>query len=173
VVDGDLRRPRVHTYFGLPNGAGLSTVVSRRTALAEALQTTSCRSATGRPAATARRPVATASRSVATASNLAATARSRPARPPRQLARAHLGSAAPNPGELIASETFGQVIAELVAQSDIVLIDTPAFIPVSDAAAIAPASTAPSCWSTWRAPRGPCSPRPGSFSTSFPPASSV
>ena len=39
VVDGDLRRPRVHTYFGLPNNAGLSTVVSRKTTLAEALQT--------------------------------------------------------------------------------------------------------------------------------------
>ena len=39
VVDGDLRRPRVHTYFGLPNDAGLSTVVSRKTTLAEALQT--------------------------------------------------------------------------------------------------------------------------------------
>ena len=48
------------------------------------------------------------------------------------------GPLPPNPGELIASETFGQTIAELVAQSDIVLVDTPAFIPVSDAAAIAP-----------------------------------
>jgi len=34
VVDGDLRRPRLHTYFGVENKIGVSTVASGKTALA-------------------------------------------------------------------------------------------------------------------------------------------
>jgi polysaccharide biosynthesis transport protein len=132
VVDGDLRRPRVHTYFGLPNAAGLSTVVSRKTTLAEALQTyelpLSDWQAGGNGAQASgngRKPGSNGSQ---------------PANVDRRGSLRVLtsGPLPPNPGELIASETFGQTIAELVAQSDIVLVDTPAFIPVSDAAAIAP-----------------------------------
>ena len=139
VVDGDLRRPRVHTYFGLPNGAGLSTVVSRRTALAEALQTyelpLSDWQAGGNGTKTGGNGFEVGGDSLQPGGN--------GSQPPSLDRRGSLrvltsGPLPPNPGELIASETFGQVIAELVAQSDIVLIDTPAFIPVSDAAAIAP-----------------------------------
>ena len=125
VVDGDLRRPRVHTYYGLPNESGLSTVVSRKTTLADALQTyelpTSDWQAGGNGAKASGNGSGPAS----------ADRRGR-------LRVLTSGPLPPNPGELIASETFGQVIAELVADSDIVLVDTPAFIPVSDAAAIAP-----------------------------------
>ena len=38
VVDGDLRRPRQHQYFGLRNEVGLSTVTTGQTNLAQSLQ---------------------------------------------------------------------------------------------------------------------------------------
>ena len=38
VVDGDLRRPRQHQYFGLRNEVGLSTVATGQTNLAQSLQ---------------------------------------------------------------------------------------------------------------------------------------
>jgi len=49
------------------------------------------------------------------------------------------GPLPPNPGEIVASKRFEAVLAELKsAKIDFVLIDTPAFGSVSDAAAIAP-----------------------------------
>ncbi|NLF79491.1 MAG: polysaccharide biosynthesis tyrosine autokinase [Chloroflexi bacterium] len=41
VVDADLRRPRLHTIFGLPNAAGLGAVLEQETTLDTALQATS------------------------------------------------------------------------------------------------------------------------------------
>jgi len=38
VVDADLRRSRMHSYFGLPNERGVSTVVSGQTALGDSMQ---------------------------------------------------------------------------------------------------------------------------------------
>jgi hypothetical protein len=102
VVDGDLRRPRVHTYFGLPNDAGLSTVVSRKTTLADALQTyelpLSDWQAGGNGAqvgGNGRKPSGNGSQ---------------PTNVDRRGSLRVLtsGPLPPNPGELIASETFGQ-----------------------------------------------------------------
>ena len=39
IVDGDLRRPRVHEAFGLPNEVGLSSVLSGQRSLAESIAT--------------------------------------------------------------------------------------------------------------------------------------
>jgi len=39
IVDGDLRRPRVHEAFGLPNEVGLSSVLSGQRSLADAIAT--------------------------------------------------------------------------------------------------------------------------------------
>lgn len=49
------------------------------------------------------------------------------------------GPLPPNPGEIVASKRIETVLAELKrAKIDFVLIDTPAFGSVSDAAALAP-----------------------------------
>ena len=132
VVDGDLRRPRVHTYFGLPNAAGLSTVVSRKTTLAEALQTYELPLSDWQAGGNGAQASGNGHKPSGNGSQPASLDRR------GSLRVLTSGPLPPNPGELIASETFGQTVAELVAQSDIVLVDTPAFIPVSDAAAIAP-----------------------------------
>jgi succinoglycan biosynthesis transport protein ExoP len=43
------------------------------------------------------------------------------------------GPPPPNPSELLGSETYASLIQSLIARADIVLIDTPALLPVTDA----------------------------------------
>lgn len=97
LVDADLRRPRLHGFFRLGRGMGLSTVVLGRQKLGEALQETQIE-------------------------NL------------RLLAA---GPLPPNPSELLASESFVQVLGELGAEHDYVLVDAPPVIAVADASIIA------------------------------------
>ncbi|GAA4752155.1 polysaccharide biosynthesis tyrosine autokinase [Actinomycetospora chibensis] len=49
------------------------------------------------------------------------------------------GAVPPNPSELLSSERMQNVLDELGAQFDYVLVDAPPLLPVSDAAALAPA----------------------------------
>lgn len=93
VVCCDLRRPRVHEYFGLGNTVGFTSVLLGEVPLAAALQATSVE---GRLALLASGP------------------------PP------------PNPSELLASGRSGEVLAALKAQCDIVLVDAPPVLPVTD-----------------------------------------
>ena len=48
------------------------------------------------------------------------------------------GPIPPNPGEIVSSQRFAEVIRELIKNADMVLVDTPAMLPVGDASAIAP-----------------------------------
>lgn len=48
------------------------------------------------------------------------------------------GPPPPNPGELFATSRFGNLIAELTEQFDIVLVDAPPVLNIADASAIAP-----------------------------------
>jgi non-specific protein-tyrosine kinase len=50
------------------------------------------------------------------------------------------GPLPPNPSELLASEHMKSMLSELREQYDVVLIDTPPLLPVTDAAAVAPAT---------------------------------
>jgi tyrosine-protein kinase Etk/Wzc len=47
------------------------------------------------------------------------------------------GTLPPNPAELLASERFQRLLAELVARYDVVLLDTPPVLAVTDAALVA------------------------------------
>ena len=50
------------------------------------------------------------------------------------------GPLPPNPSELLASKHMAELIDQLRGQYDVVLIDTPPLLPVTDAAALAPAT---------------------------------
>ncbi|QEN12694.1 polysaccharide biosynthesis tyrosine autokinase [Mycolicibacterium sp. ELW1] len=97
LVDGDMRRPSVARYLDLVNEVGLSTVVSGRTSLSEALQATKF----------PRLTVLTA------------------------------GAAPPNPSELLGSLAAKNVLNELRAKFDYVVIDSSPLLAVTDGAILA------------------------------------
>jgi len=98
MVDCDLRRPRLHEYFHLPNAVGFTSVLLKEATVGEALQ-----------------PVA-------------------------GLDSLHLmasGPIPPNPSELLAGSRAAELLRTVSEDADIVLIDSPPVLPLSDAAALA------------------------------------
>ena len=93
VVCCDLRRPRLHEFFGLPNDAGFTSVLLGEVPLAAALQ-----GVPGQPG----------------------------------LAVLSAGPRPPNPSELLASPRTKELLALLKAKADVVLIDSPPVLPVTD-----------------------------------------
>jgi non-specific protein-tyrosine kinase len=98
VVCCDLRRPRLHEFFNVPNDTGFTSVLLGQASLTAALQ-----SAPGLP-----RVMVLAS-----------------------------GPLPPNPSELLSSARTTELLKTLAMQSDIVLIDCPPVLPVTDAAVLA------------------------------------
>ena len=123
VVDGDLRRPQMHTFFGLKNAAGVSTVVTGRTPLTDALQPFT--PSVGLEEALALRGP--------DGGTLADAADGAVALDLRVLTS---GPVPPNPGEIVSSHVFGEIIARLARDADIVLVDSPAMLAVGDTVAL-------------------------------------
>lgn len=97
VASCDLRRPRLHGFFGLANDVGFTSVVMGEEGLSRALQNVP---------------------GVEGLSLLAA------------------GPAPTNPSELLASQRAAEVLSSLANQADVVLLDTPPALPVTDAAVL-------------------------------------
>lgn len=93
----DLRRPRVHEFFGLDNAIGFTSVLLGDVPLSAALQ------------------------SIDDVPGL------------RLLAS---GPLPPNPSELLSSHRAAEVLTALQGQADIVLLDSPPVLPVTDAAVL-------------------------------------
>ncbi len=96
VVCCDLRRPRIHEFFGLDNAVGFTSVLLGDVPLSAALQQV-------------------------TAGGLALLAS---------------GPPPPNPSELLASNRTSDLLRALRRESDVVLVDSPPVLPVSDAAVL-------------------------------------
>ena len=94
VVCCDLRRPRVHEFFGLRNDVGFTSVLLGKVGLAGAMQEV-------------------------------------PDQP--RLSLLASGPLPPNPSELLSSRRTVEVFGSLQAEYDIVLIDAPPVLPVTDA----------------------------------------
>ena len=94
IVDCDLRRPRVHDAFSLPNVLGFTSVIAGQVPLEEAI-----RGVTDQPGL-----------SVLTA-----------------------GPIPPNPSELLGSRKTSELLFRLQSDFDVVLIDSPPVLPVTDA----------------------------------------
>jgi succinoglycan biosynthesis transport protein ExoP len=157
VIDGDLRRPALHRYFGLGNEVGLSSVLAGRLPLAKALQRYDLPFVSwgpngsggngSRPSAAAEGPLGAAG--LTGAGGQAGAAGSPGAAGPMAVAAPGAGKSPrlyvltsgplpPNPGEIVASKRFDAILAELKSSIvDFVLVDTPAMMPVGDAAAMA------------------------------------
>ena len=119
VVDGDLRRPRQHQYFALPNEVGVSTLITGQTNLAQSLQAVEV-AGSGPGASSA--DFATWSRGTDALEHLYVLTS---------------GPLPPNPGEIVAAKRFTATIERLQREADLVIVDSPAMLPVGDASAIA------------------------------------
>jgi capsular exopolysaccharide synthesis family protein len=114
LVDCDLRRPSQHTLFNLPNNEGLTTLFL------------------GRPAAAG----------VSAGGSSGGAAASTHMEPPLQrtalptLFVLTSGPLPPNPAELLASARMDAVLDELTRRADIVLLDTPPVVAVTDASVL-------------------------------------
>ncbi|MDP9387236.1 MAG: polysaccharide biosynthesis tyrosine autokinase [Actinomycetota bacterium] len=97
LVCCDLRRPRIHEFFGLSNTTGFTSVLLGDVPLSTALQ-----------------PVAGEERLRLLAS----------------------GPVPPNPSELLSGRRTVEVLTTLQAEADVVLIDCPPVLPVTDAAVL-------------------------------------
>lgn len=117
LVDGDLRRPQVHRYLDLPNGTGVSTVLTGKTDLLKALRSRSVGSSLTRVGTFDQSDAAVGRNNV--------------------LHVLTSGPVPPNPAEIIASKSFSSLVAELQTSFDLVIIDAPALLAVGDTAAIA------------------------------------
>jgi len=122
VVDADLRAPRVHTAFSLPNRIGLTTVIMEATRLEDALTPFSLN---GTPMTHVH--MARGQYSVETATDDDGT-----------LTVLTSGPLPPNPGEVVASRKLASVIADLTESDvDYVLVDAPPLLNVGDVGALA------------------------------------
>jgi capsular exopolysaccharide synthesis family protein len=97
IVCCDLRRPRIHEFFGLDNDTGFTSVLLGKVPVSAALQ-----------------KVPGQARLFVMAS----------------------GPLPPNPSELLSSKRTIEVLTSLQAEADIVLIDSPPVLPVTDALVI-------------------------------------
>lgn len=154
LVDADLRRPRVHSYMRVPNAVGLSSVLARRAELQDAmipilLEGHGHWEGEAAVEAVAAAPVRKEASVRVMVPGAAHEGEPAPQGSPRQSAGAS-GSAAdvmlrvlpsgplpPNPGEMAASQRFGEIIASLAETADWVIVDTPPLLEVGDAAAMA------------------------------------
>jgi len=114
LIDGDLRRPTLHSLLGAPNTPGLTEYLSGEAELADILQ----RDSTPAPAEDA---------SSGTTSNLTFI----PA-----------GKCGDNSSELVANHRVEELIATLSPHFDWILIDSPPVLAVTDAVELAHAADA-------------------------------
>ena len=109
LLDLDLRKPTVGRLFGLTEQPGLTSVALGRTDLEPALMQVSLR-------------------------NASASAKQEPhAAGAGSLEVLPVGVPPPNPAEFAASQALGTIIGRLEARADIVLIDAPPLLNLSDA----------------------------------------
>ena len=114
VVDADLRSPAVHGLFGIPNDKGVSTVVAGQTSLVDSLQLVAMFSATESHSAVGE-PGGASHGSLRVLTS---------------------GPPVDSPGEILAGQRMGEVIAELRQSADIVLVGSSALLDTADALAL-------------------------------------
>jgi capsular exopolysaccharide synthesis family protein len=107
LLDTDLRRPRVHAALGLPNRHGMSELFIT----GEALQ-----ASTGLPRLASRLHLNGAVQPTLQANLSAVTS----------------GALPPNPAELLGSKKMGQIIEHMLDKADVVVLDSPPVLAVTD-----------------------------------------
>jgi polysaccharide biosynthesis transport protein len=96
LVDTDMRRPRLHRSFGVPNQTGISTLIVGKCSLEDAVKRTDV----------------------------------------PNLDVLTCGPVPPNPSELLHTDRFGVVLADLAARYDRIILDSPPTSAVTDPAVL-------------------------------------
>lgn len=96
LIDADLRRPRVHTAFQVPNGAGLSSLIMGQGSLESTVKSSGI----------------------------------------ENLSLLTCGPVPPNPAELLHTQAFKDLLAEMTRNYDRVIIDSPPVGAVADAVVV-------------------------------------
>ncbi|HXJ23378.1 MAG TPA: polysaccharide biosynthesis tyrosine autokinase, partial [Polyangia bacterium] len=96
LIDTDMRRPRLHRSFGVPNQTGISTVIVGKASLDEAVKRTDVPNLDVLPC----------------------------------------GPVPPNPSELLHTDRFGQVLAQIGKLYDRIILDSPPTSAVTDPAVL-------------------------------------
>ena len=107
LVSADLRRPRLHEFFGLSGAPGLADVLAGRVPASQALQEVTLATSPWIELSTVRLRILPS------------------------------GGVPEDPAELLASDRMETLMRKLAETSDIVLIDTPPVLPVTDALVVA------------------------------------
>ncbi len=129
LVSGDLRRSSLSPWFGVPeNAPGLSDLVARLTPPAGA---SGPNGASADPAVPLSRHHTEGGPSL-----IDVLVRS----PISNLDVLPSGRVPPNPTELLGSRRMAKLLGELASSADIIIIDTPPLLPVTDAAILAAAA---------------------------------
>lgn len=99
ITDCDLRHPKLHEYFGLPNRAGLSTLFAHPEEIPNGAQQLT---------------------------------------QVKNLSLLTTGQLPPNPAELLGSRKMQTILGAICQKNDLVLVDVPPVLAVTDAAVLAP-----------------------------------
>ena len=128
VVEGDLRRPTLHSQFRVPNQQGVTSVIAGTASVNEAAHHLRLRESGA--------TVTTLSESHATPQTLQA-ARGVGEDGSLELTLLTSGPLPPNPGEMVASAQLASLVDDLEKDADYVLVDAPPLLAVGDATALA------------------------------------
>ncbi len=143
IVDADLRRPSLHRFFQTANLRGVSDVVTGASSLREATQSLALNGSTPASplgASPGNLKIITLARTVPT---IGARREGeggdgeQGALDGGRLLLLPSGPLPPNPGEIVGSQQFGDILREYGKQADYVLVDAPPMFAVGDAAAMA------------------------------------
>jgi Mrp family chromosome partitioning ATPase len=128
LVDADLRRPRVHAVTHVDGDKGLSSVLAGRQSLADALQDVTV---------TPPPPEAPQNGGQSLSLSDSVDAVQPDSHGPLHFSVLAGGPRPPNPGEMLSSQRFRDLIGQIREIADVVLVDTTPLLAVGDAAAVA------------------------------------
>ncbi len=152
LVDADFRRPRIHSYMRVSNVVGLSSVLARRAELSDALVPIpleghgSEKGEVAVPEALVREGASVRVMTLGGSGHGGEPALQYSSRQSDGASGSDVdvllrvlpsGPLPPNPGEMAASQRFGEIIGLLADTADFVIVDTPPLLEVGDAGAMA------------------------------------
>jgi polysaccharide biosynthesis transport protein len=129
VLEGDLRRPSLHSMFNVANRQGVTSVISGAVSVEEASHHLRLREASPTVTTLYENPAKHREREQAAGAVVGNGG--------FDLTLLTSGPLPPNPGEMVSSQLFADLVDEVGKQADYVLVDAPPLLSLGDATALA------------------------------------